>query len=50
MKELLGKLVAPIQNLSYLEYTILPMIAEIGGFVGLFLGLAVVDLRLLIGR
>ena len=38
------------QNLSYLEYTPLSMIADIGGFVGLFLGLSVVDVRLLIGR
>ena len=44
------KLVKPIQNLSLLEYTPLSMIAEIGGFVGLFLGLSVVDVRLLIGR
>ena len=46
----LGKRNQRFQNLSYLEYTPLSMIAEIGGFVGLFLGLAVVDVRLLIGR
>ena len=46
----LDNIVKPIQNLSLLEYSPLSMIAEIGGFVGLFLGLAVVDVRLLIGR
>ena len=38
------------QNKSLLKYTALSMIADIGGYVGLFLGLAVVDVRLLIGR
>jgi hypothetical protein len=37
-------------NTSVRDYTWLTMVAEIGGYVGLFLGLAVVDVAAVIGR